>query len=100
MLMNALITLKLIILIQVTQNIINVCYLSSADVCVSDCVCPCGWMEPPKNYTPKELEMIIVEIQEKLKVTKTSLSSVVWFLKYVIKLGVWVGYCAIMQGSS
>ena len=46
------------------------------ETCTTDCVCPCGWVTE-KNYTQEELKEVIVEIQEKLKVEKSKLSSVV-----------------------
>ncbi|XP_045181541.2 uncharacterized protein LOC123540515 [Mercenaria mercenaria] len=47
------------------------------ETCVSDCVCPCGWVNPPQNYTAEELQIIVLEIQEKLKVSKAELSSTI-----------------------
>ncbi|XP_060584454.1 uncharacterized protein LOC132740549 [Ruditapes philippinarum] len=48
---------------------------SPEETCVTDCVCPCGWVNPPKNYTDEELTAKVTAIQEKLKVSKESLSS-------------------------
>lgn len=45
--------------------------------CLTDCICPCGWVNPPKNYTPEELAAVVLEIQKKLAVTKSLLSSTV-----------------------
>ncbi|XP_060584538.1 uncharacterized protein LOC132740611 [Ruditapes philippinarum] len=47
------------------------------ETCVTDCVCPCGWVDPPKNYTDEELTAKVTEIQERLKVFKEFLSSTV-----------------------
>ncbi|XP_053382488.1 uncharacterized protein LOC128549565 [Mercenaria mercenaria] len=47
------------------------------ETCSTDCVCPCGWVNPPKNYTAEELKAVVIEIQEKLKVTKNTLSAVI-----------------------
>lgn len=40
-------------------------------------MCPCGWVNPPQNYTDEELQTIVEAIQEKLKLTKAELSATV-----------------------
>ncbi|XP_052243534.1 uncharacterized protein LOC127853237 [Dreissena polymorpha] len=45
------------------------------ETCYTECICPCGWVTEPKNYTAEELEQIVAAIQEKLMVNKEELSS-------------------------
>ncbi|XP_045182188.2 uncharacterized protein LOC123540926 [Mercenaria mercenaria] len=47
------------------------------ETCRTECLCPCGWVANPQNYTEEELAASVVEIQEKLKVKKTELSAVI-----------------------
>ncbi|XP_052762126.1 uncharacterized protein LOC128204761 [Mya arenaria] len=45
------------------------------NTCFTECMCPCGWLSGPANYTAEELEEVVEAIQEKLRVNKEKLSS-------------------------
>ncbi|XP_060598566.1 uncharacterized protein LOC132752265 [Ruditapes philippinarum] len=60
-----------------TGNVTGNSSAAPVNICVTECVCPCGWVNPPQNYTPEELAEIVEEIQEKLKVSKAELSSTI-----------------------
>ena len=47
--------------------------------CLTDCICPCGWVEV-QNYTAEELQELVVERQQKLKIDKAILSAQVFSL--------------------
>ncbi|XP_060598568.1 uncharacterized protein LOC132752266 [Ruditapes philippinarum] len=47
------------------------------ETCRTECLCPCGWVTVPRNYTQEELDESVVEIQEKLKVKENELSAVI-----------------------
>ena len=47
------------------------------ETCVVDCYCPCGWVAPPENFTQAQIQAKVLALQEKLKLDKTKLSSVV-----------------------
>lgn len=51
--------------------------LAPAESCTVDCYCPCGWVEEPKDYTKAEIQTKVKEIQEKLTVSKDTLSATV-----------------------
>ncbi|KAH3814519.1 hypothetical protein DPMN_143021 [Dreissena polymorpha] len=48
---------------------------SSNEECLTDCYCPCGWVEKPKNYTRNEIATMVAAIKERLVVDSNNLSS-------------------------
>ncbi|KAL4218268.1 hypothetical protein ACF0H5_023004 [Mactra antiquata] len=44
------------------------------ETCQIGCICPCGWVHS-QNYTDEEIQVVVEQIQQKLKVSKEELSS-------------------------